>query len=111
MRRLGIEAKKGALLFPDALKGCDTRGKEAKRVGQMNKVIGARMKAVCEETGIEGAVSMTWARHSYKTVLIRQKVPDWFCEQMMGHSTGSVGAHYVGMFTAEDRMAYNSLLL
>ena len=111
MRRLGIEAKKGALLFPDALKGCDTRGKEAKRVGQMNKVIGARMKAVCEEAGIDGAVSMTWARHSYKTVLIRQKVPDWFCEQMMGHTSGGVGAHYVGLFTAEDRTAYNSMLL
>jgi len=54
---------------------------------------------------------MTWARHSYKTVLIRQKVPDWYCEQMMGHTSGSVGAHYVGMFTAEDRMKYNSMLL
>lgn len=111
MRRLGIAEKKGAFLFPDALKGCDTPKKEAKRLGQMNKVIGKRLKAVCAELGIEGAVSMTWARHSYKTTLIRQRVPDWFCEQMMGHTTGSVGAHYVGMFTPEDRMAYNSLLL
>ena len=111
MKRLGIEEKKGALLFPDAMYGCDTPDKEAKRVGQVGKNIGVRMKAVCTELGIDGSVSMTWARHSYKTVLIRQKVPDWFCEQMMGHTSGSVGAHYVGMFTAEDRMKYNTMLL
>lgn len=110
MGRLGVRERKGALLFPH-LEGCPNTAREIKLVSYANKNIKKHLQAACAELGLPDGVSMTWARHSYKTNLIRQRVPDWFCEQMMGHSSGGVGAHYVGMFTAEDRMAYNSLLL
>lgn len=110
MTRLGVKERKGCLLF-EYLDGCPSHGREIQLVSYANKNIKQHLQAVCAELGLPEGVTMTWARHSYKTNLIRQKVPDWFCEQMMGHSDNSVGAHYVGQFTAEDRMKYNSMLL
>ena len=110
MERLGVKERKGGMLF-GYLEGCPSHEREIKLVSYANKNIKKHLQKVCVEIGISGDVTMTWARHSYKTNLIRQNVPDWYCEQMMGHSDNSVGAHYVGMFTAEDRMRYNSMLL
>ena len=110
MERLGVKERKGGMLF-GYLDGCPSNEREIKLVSYANKNIKKHLQKVCVEIGISGDVTMTWARHSYKTNLIRQNVPDWYCEQMMGHSDNSVGAHYVGMFTAEDRMRYNSMLL
>lgn len=111
MRRLGVVEERGALLFPGILDGCGGVKSESMRLDGWSKRIGKAVQSVCSELGIEGCVTMTWARHSFKTNLIRQKVPDWYCEQAMGHVDRSVGAHYVGMFTTEDRIRYNSMLL
>lgn len=111
MEKLCCRPERGTLLFPWLLDGCDTPRREAVRLDDWSKRIRKGLAHACSELGIEEHVTMTWARHSYKTNLIRQRVPDHYCEQMMGHVDASVGGHYVGMFTEEDRMRYNSMLL
>ena len=111
MEKLSCRPERGTLLFPWLLDGCDTPRREAVRLDDWSKRIRKGLAHACSELGIEEHVTMTWARHSYKTNLIRQRVPDHYCEQMMGHVDASVGGHYVGMFTEEDRMRYNSMLL
>lgn len=110
MDRIAAEELRDGLVFPFLLHG--TKGRQATNaVGSYAKGVSRVMSSVCGKLGISGNVSMTWARHSFKTNLIRQRVPDHYCEQAMGHAERSVGAYYVAPFTLEDMMTYNNMLL
>lgn len=111
LEKYADKESEGCCLFPKILKGETRREKIMMRVGEYNRWIAKGVRVVCRELGLPDGVSITWARHSYKTNLIRSRVPDHFCEQMMGHSERDVGSYYVGAFTMEDRYRYNSLLI
>lgn len=109
--RFAEKESDGGFLFPKILQGETSRERMMLRVGEYNRWIAKGVREVCRELGLPDGVSITWARHSYKTNLIRSRVPDHFCEQMMGHVERDVGSFYVGAFTMEDRYRYNSLLI
>jgi Phage integrase family. len=109
--RYGSKVVKDAIVFPDILQGAATEKKKSALIDQFNKWASNGLKKACAELGIEYRPSMTYARHSFKTNLIMQGVPERYCEQAMGHADRSVSAHYVGMFSHDDRIKYNSMLL
>lgn len=100
---------KDGLLFPQVSMMKEGKGK-VDAIDGYGKRVNKALRSVCDSLGLPHA-TMTWARHSYKTNLIRKGVPDYYTELAMGHSVGGVGSHYVAMFTLEDLVKYNSLLL
>ena len=108
--RMETDERVGGYVLPFILNSKDGRT-AINELWEWGKRVSGTMRRVCGELGINGKVSMTWARHSFKTNLIRLRVPDHYCEQAMGHAERSVGAYYVAPFTLEDMMTYNSMLL
>ncbi len=109
--RYAAKAEKGAYVFPFIIEGEKDSESIAKRIDEWNKRIGKRMKEICKAVGLEAEVTMTWARHSFKTNLMRKNVPAFYTEQAMGHVDNSVADNYTALCTPEMRMKYNSLLL
>ena len=110
MERIAAPEEPNGLVFPFIAHG-QTGESAIHAIGGYGKRVSKALGSVCPRLGINGKVSMTWARHSFKTNLIRQRVPDHYCEMAMGHADRSVGAYYVAPFTIEDMMDYNSMLL
>ena len=111
LTRYAEKSSRGTLVFPFILSGEKDPGRTIKRIDEWNKRIGKRMKEICKAVGIEAEVTMTWARHSFKTNLMRKNVPAFYTEQAMGHVDNSVADNYTALCTPEMRMKYNSLLL
>ena len=112
MDRIAARSERNALVLPQIVNG---HVGDARRIvsviAQKAKTVNKYLRIACMELGIDESCSMTWARHSFKTNLIRKGVPDYYTEQAMGHADDSVGSHYVAMFSLEDRMKYNSMLI
>lgn len=111
LTRIGAAPKPNEFVFPQILNYENDDSECMKLVAQYGSNIGARLANVSDSIGLSSHPTMTWARHSFKTNLIHKKVPDYYTEQAMGHSNNTVGDNYVGMFTHEDRVKYNSMLL
>jgi len=51
-------------------------------------------------------------RHSFTTILAKLRTPESYIDQATGHSQGkSVTKGYIGKYTKQERLTYNSLLL
>lgn len=111
IERSATKPARDGVLFPFILEGETDPERRVKRFDEWNKRIGKRMKEICKIVGLEAEVSMTWARHSFKTNLMRKNVPAFYTEQAMGHVDNSVADNYTALCTPEMRMKYNSLLL
>jgi integrase len=108
---LGTKPEKGKLIFPYIFDGETDDRKRVDKIGFENKNIADRMERVCKKLDIDGRPSMTYARHSYQTNLAHQKVPGTYIDQQVGHTDRSVTDSYIGLYSTEDRFAYNSLLI
>lgn len=109
--RIGAKPTKNGRVFPQVLEtGSPSVGKDRK-VGSYGRLINIHIQKAAFNCGIEAQLSMTWARHSYKTNLMRLGAPEAFTEQMLGHVDSSVGGFYRGSFSHEDRVKWNSMLL
>ena len=51
------------------------------------------------------------ARHSYATILTKNRVPESYISESLGHSTKSITQNYFGGYNKNERITYNSLLL
>lgn len=51
------------------------------------------------------------ARHSYATILAKNRVPESYISEALGHSKKSVTQGYFGSYSKQERIKYNSLLL
>ena len=111
LERYAAEPNRDSYVFPFILEGEADPVRSVKRIDEWNKRIGKRVKEVCGIVGLEAEISMTWARHSFKTNLMRKNVPAFYTEQAMGHVDNSVADNYTALCTPEMRMKYNSLLL
>ena len=56
-------------------------------------------------------ISMTYARHSFATIMTKIGAPAILVEQAMGHSLGGVQSHYISGFNVEEMRSWFDKLL
>lgn len=78
-------------------------------VGIINRVSAAANKAY-KSIGGTKRITSTYARHSFATVMSREKVPAAYIEYAMAHSNNGVSSHYIAPFTTEELLQYSTML-
>lgn len=81
------------------------------RILYMNCYGSKRTREVCQSIGINVNVSMTFARHTYSTVLHHSGCPFYIVEKNMGHVCNDVAFNYIGDAPVEELFRWNELLL
>lgn len=109
---LDTDIKAGERIFP-YIKDSMTPLEVDRTTSCINNQVSRHIAKLCRELGIEEdrRVTTTWARHSFATVLTRERVPANYIEFAMGHCNNGVSAHYIGGYTTEQMAEYSSLLL
>jgi len=51
------------------------------------------------------------ARHSYATILNKNRVPESFISEQLGHSNNNVTQSYFGRYSKKERLKYNNFLI
>ena len=110
---IAASPRKGALVFPQILKGAKTDREKRKRTTQENQNIRKRLQILCKDVlGWEEKISGTWARHSFATNLRNAGVDMQYISESMGHSTHkSVTALYLSSYPLDKQFEYNNRLL
>lgn len=81
------------------------------KITYINNRVSWHAEAAARRAGIKERVTSTWARHSFATVLSRERVPASYIEYEMGHANNGVSSHYIGGYSHEQMMEFSSLLL
>lgn len=74
---------------------------------KVSKIVGR----VCRSLGVTEKVTSTWARHSFATVMSRERVPYNYIEYAMGHANNEVSSHYIAGWSTEEMKEFSSMLL
>lgn len=74
------------------------------------KWVNLRMKAICNELGIDHKATTYAARHSFSTVLKRKGVPTSFIKDALGHSSVTTTENYLDTFEDDVKLEYANLL-
>lgn len=109
---INLDMKVGDRFF-DYIKDKMTPLEVDRKVAAINNKVSRKICKLCNELEIEKGrkVTVTWARHSFATVLTRERVPANYIEYSMCHCNNGVSAHYIGGYTTEQMAEYSSLLL
>lgn len=83
---------------------------EKRMVKNLTKHINKYIKKITKQLELP-EISTYWCRHSFVTVLMKERVPESYISEAVGHSTKTVTQGYFGRYTKEERLKYNSLLL
>lgn len=106
------EPVRGGLVFGSFTKGV-LPGEDAllKRIMSLNNGITKILRKELPKAGLRGDVSVTFARHSYSTVLNHLCAPFAMIEKALGHSGDGVGFNYIGAFSDDMLHQWNSQLI
>lgn len=108
MNAAGVRDNERVFSYTDA---CKTEKERKKTVMLVNNRVSKAIAKACNEIGISDHVTTTWARHSFATVMSRERVPANFIEAIMGHANNGVSSHYIAGYSSEDMREFLSLLL
>lgn len=110
---IGAKPGKGALVFPEILKGAETTEEKHRRIQQENQNVRKRLHMICKDIfGWEERISGTWARHSFATNLRNAGVDMQYISESMGHSTQkTVTQLYLSSYPLNKQFEYNRRLL
>lgn len=81
-----------------------------KKIMYINSYASKLTRSVCAELGIRDDVSVTFARHTYATVMHQSGAPFSLVETNMGHTSG-IAFNYIGRTGIDDLFKWNSVLL
>lgn len=90
---------------------CKSEKDRKATVTKINNKVSDAIDKACKSIGIADRVTSTWARHSFATVMSRERVPANFIEAIMGHANNGVSSHYIAGYSTEDMREFLSLLL
>lgn len=93
------------------LDSCKNERERKLEVSKINNKVSSAVGKVCRSLGVTDKVTTTWARHSFATVMSRERVPANFIEAIMGHANNGVSSHYIAGYSTEDMREFLSLLL
>lgn len=99
LERMGIEPVEGRLVFP-FLDDSDYFKTKCKASTYINNALRKHSLG-----------SMTYARHSFATIMTKLGAPAILVEQAMGHSLGGVASHYIAGFDVDDMREWFEKLL
>lgn len=105
MDAMGVVEKRGEYVFPSL------QTRDFLKIKKLNSHITCNLKSVAKKCGIPKSISMTFARHSYRTVGMRELIPYDFLEYEMGHANNGVSSHYTGGYTSLQMIEFNERLL
>lgn len=110
---IGDNETKNGYVFGSFLNGIDTTNQSAidGRVMYINAYASKVVRSFCKKIGIDENVSITYARHSYSTILNHLNAPYSIVEYNLGHSLSGVSGNYIAKPQIEDLFKYNELLL
>jgi integrase/recombinase XerD len=72
-----------------------------KKVNAFNRLINQHIKKLAISAGLEGDLSVVWARHSFATMLIRSSGSYEMAQQCLGHTSKKTTEVYFSGFTSE----------
>lgn len=103
----------GGYVLGSYLDGVNPENEEqmAARILYLNGYASKLTKQVANSIGIDAPVSLTYARHTYSTVMHHSNVPFAVVEKNMGHSCSGIAYNYIGDVSIDDLFKYNELLL
>lgn len=103
---------RGGLVFGSFVAGCTTDDAVNKKVMTLNNCCTKILRKVMKGAGMRDDVSVTYARHSYSTVMNHNGAPFALIEKNLGHSGGGdVAFNYIGAFSDEALFKYNEQLI
>lgn len=107
------EPVKNAPVLGSFLNGCqlDDEEKLLKKIMYHNTYSSKRVRYECKILGIRDDVSMTFARHSYATILNHLGCNFSLIEQCLGHILPGVSGHYIGNAPIETLIEMNEKLI
>lgn len=80
-------------------------------ISSVNNKVSSTLRKFSKTLGLTEKVSVTYARHTYATVMNRLGAPFTYIELSMGHSLNGVVGNYVANYQIEDAFKWNSMLL
>jgi integrase/recombinase XerD len=97
-------------IFP-FLNGTSTEIEYKAQIHNVIRLTNKHIKSVTKALELPD-ISTYNCRHSYTTILAKLRTPESYIDQATGHSQGkSVTKGYIGKYTKQERINYNSLLL
>ena len=107
------EPQRNAPLLPWFLDGCalDDEEKLLKRITYINNYASRRLRYECKVLGLREDVSMTFARHTFITVLNHCGCNFSMIEMAAGHVLPGVSGHYIGNAPIEKLFEMNENLI
>ena len=97
-------------VFP-YLANCKDDAERRSRRHTVSNLVNYHLKKMSKELGFDIEITPTYARHSFATILRRQRVPYEFIENAMGHSLKGVADNYWGEFTNEQLHEFSAYLV
>ena len=82
-----------------------------KRIMALNNGVTKILRKELPKAGLRGDVSVTYARHSYSTVLNHLCAPFAMIERALGHVGDGVAFNYIGSFSDDMLYEWNSKLI
>lgn len=96
-------------IFP-FLNNCKTETDRKREILNVIRLTNKHIKKVTAALELPD-ISTYNARHSYATILAKNRVPESYISESLGHSKKSVTQNYFGSYNKKERITYNSLLL
>ncbi len=96
-------------IFP-FLNDCKTEIEYKKQIHNVIRLTNKNIKKVTSALELPD-ISTYNCRHSYTTILAKLRTPESYIDQATGHAVSTMTKGYIGKYTKQERITYNSLLL
>ncbi|VBB43496.1 conserved hypothetical protein [uncultured Paludibacter sp.] len=103
------ETLKNNLIFPFC-NGCTTEEQFKHEIHNIVRLTNKQIKIVTKALNLPDVSTYT-ARHSYATILAKNRVPESYISEQLGHANRTVTQSYFDNYSKEERINYNSILL
>jgi len=112
IERIGDPEVRGGLVFGSYIEGIDPENDllVLKKCTSLNAYASRVTRNVCNRLGLRDDVSMTFARHSYASILNNEGCNFAMIERALGHRLEGVADHYICNASIEKLMELNSHL-
>jgi integrase len=100
---------KNDFIFP-FLNDCSTENQFRLKIHNLIRLTNKQIKIISKALELPDISTYT-ARHCYATILSKNRVPESFIAEQLGHANRTVTQNYFDKYTKEERINYNSILL
>lgn len=103
------ETSKNDLIFPFC-NGCTGEEQFKVKIHDIVRLTNRQIKLVTKALNLPDISTYT-ARHSYATILSKNRVPESYIAEQLGHANRTVTQGYFDSYSKDERINYNSILI